>query len=81
MRWSWTCSRIRRRVTEEEKNLIQKLGLNENIRTGLLTGKARFYTLTLDREIELPAGSAVCCPLRIGNGFAASHAPTLTACK
>ena len=57
-------------ITEEEKNLIQKLGLNENIRTGLLTGKARFYTLTLDREIVLPAGSAVCCPLRIGNGFA-----------
>jgi hypothetical protein len=57
-------------ITEEEKNLIQKLGLNENIRTWLLTGKAQFYTLTLDREIEVPAGSAVCCPLRVGNGFA-----------
>ena len=57
-------------ITEEEKGLIQKLGLNENIRTWLLTGKAQFYTLTLDREIEVPAGSAVCCPLRVGNGFA-----------
>ena len=56
-------------LTEEEKNLIQKLSLNENIRTGLLTGKAKFYTLTLDREIALPPGSAVCCPLRIGSGF------------
>lgn len=57
-------------ITEEEKDLIEKLGLNENIRTWLLTGKAQFYTLTLDREIEVPAGSAVCCPLRVGNGFA-----------
>ena len=57
-------------ITEEEKNLIQKISLNENIRTWILTGQAQFYTLTLDREIELPAGSAVCCPLRVGNGFA-----------
>ncbi len=56
-------------ITREEEALIRKLGLNENIRTGLLTGKARFYTLTLDRETALPAGSAVCCPLRIGSGF------------
>lgn len=56
-------------ITGEEETLIRKLSLNENIRTGLLTGKARFYTLTLDRETALPAGSAVCCPLRIGNGF------------
>jgi hypothetical protein len=47
-------------LTEEEKILIQKLSLNENLRTGLLTGKAKFYTLTLDREIALPPGSAVC---------------------
>jgi hypothetical protein len=57
-------------ITEEEKALIQKLGLDARIRTGLLEGKAKFYTLTLDRETALPAGSAVCCPLRVGNGFA-----------
>ena len=57
-------------VTEDEKALIRKLRVNEKIRTGLLTGRADFYTLTLDREIALPAGSAVCCPLRVGNGFA-----------
>ncbi len=56
-------------ITEEEKNLIQKISLNENIRTWILTGQAQFHTLTLDREIELPAGSAVGCPLRVGNGF------------
>jgi hypothetical protein len=58
------------RITEEEKTLIQKLGLDEDIRENLLTGKAQFYTLKLDRDIKLPAGSAVCCPLRVGNGFA-----------
>ncbi len=35
----------------------------------MLTGKAEFYTLTLDREIVIPDGSAVCNPLRTGNGF------------
>jgi hypothetical protein len=56
-------------ITEEERTFIRKLGLDERIRTGLLEGKAQFYTITLDREIALQAGSAVCCPLRIGNGF------------
>ena len=57
-------------VTEPEKALIRTLGLDERVRSGLLEGKAVFYTLTLDRGIALPPGSAVCCPLRIGNGFA-----------
>jgi hypothetical protein len=57
-------------ITGEEIALIRKLGLDRRIRAGLLEGKARFHTLTLDREITLPAGSAVCCPLRVGNGFA-----------
>ena len=35
----------------------------------MLSGKAEFYTITLDREISLPAGSAVCSSLRVGNGF------------
>lgn len=56
-------------ITEAEKTLIGKLGLDARIRTGLLTGKAEFYTLTLDREIVIPDGSAVCNPTRTGNGF------------
>ena len=56
-------------VTGEEKAFIRKLRLDERVRAGLLEGKARFYTLTLDREIALSAGSAVCCPLRLGSGF------------
>ncbi len=56
-------------ISEAEKTLIGKLGLDERIRTGLLTGQAEFYTLTLDREIVIPDGSAVCNPFRTGNGF------------
>ena len=56
-------------LSEDEKALISKLSLNSRIRTALLTGGAVFYTLTLDREISLPDGSLVCCPLRIGSGF------------
>ena len=56
-------------ITEDEKALISKLSLDSRIRTALLSGENRFYTLTLDRDITLPDGSVVCCPLRIGNGF------------
>ena len=57
-------------LTGEEEALIRTLGLDERIRSGMLGGKAVFYTLTLDREVALPPGSAVSCPLRLGNGFA-----------
>ena len=56
-------------ITEDEKALISKLSLDSRIRTALLTGETRFYTLTLDRDVAMPDGSLVCCPLRIGNGF------------
>jgi hypothetical protein len=56
-------------MTEAEKTLIGTLGLDARIRTRLLTGQAEFYSLTLDREIVIPDGSAVCNPLRTGNGF------------
>ncbi len=56
-------------ISEDEKALISKLKMDERIRTELLAGKTRFYTFTLDRDIVLPPGSAVCCPLRIGSGF------------
>ncbi|MCU0748197.1 MAG: right-handed parallel beta-helix repeat-containing protein [Akkermansiaceae bacterium] len=57
-------------ITDEEKAFIRKLRLDERIRTELLDGEAEYVTLTLDRDVALPAGSALCCPLRIGNGFA-----------
>ena len=57
-------------ITEEEKSFIRKLRMDQRMRTGLLEGDAQFYTLTLDREVALLPGSAVCCPQRLGHGFA-----------
>ena len=57
-------------ITEKEKAFIRKLRMDHRMRTGLLEGKAQLYTVSLDREVELAPGSAVCCPLRLGHGFA-----------
>ncbi len=57
-------------ITKPEKAFIRKLRMDERMRTDLLEGEATLYTLTLDREISLSPGSAVCCPLRLGHGFA-----------
>jgi hypothetical protein len=56
--------------TGEEKAFIRRLRMDERMRTDLLEGKVTYHTLTLDREVALSPGSAVCCPLRLGNGFA-----------
>jgi hypothetical protein len=56
-------------ISEEEKAFISTLKFDSRISAALLRGTAVFYTLTLDRDTTLPGGSAVCCPLRIGNGF------------
>ena len=57
-------------ITGAEKALIGKVGLDERLRSRLLSGKLDLYNVTLDREVDLPDGSAVCCPLRVGSGFA-----------
>jgi hypothetical protein len=57
-------------ITEEEKNFVRKLSLNPNNKERLLNGKAAFYKITLDRDVPLPMGSAVCSGRRVGNGFA-----------
>jgi hypothetical protein len=43
--------------------------MDERMRSDLLDGNVVLYTLTLDREVSLAPGSAVCCPLRLGRGF------------
>jgi len=57
-------------LTEAEKAFIRKLRMDQPMRVELLDEETQLYTLTLDREIALPPGSAVCCPLRLGHGFA-----------
>jgi hypothetical protein len=57
-------------MTTEEKAFIRKLRMDDDMRSGLLGEKVAIYKLTLDREVSLAPGSAVCCPLRLGRGFA-----------
>jgi hypothetical protein len=54
----------------QEEAFIRRLRMDEGMRADLLEGKAKFHKLTLDREISLAPGSLLCCPLRIGGGFA-----------
>ena len=60
-------------ITDEEKAFIQKVSLNENNRRLLLDGKATFYKVTIDHEVPLAMGSAVCSGKRVGNGFVVKH--------
>lgn len=54
----------------QEDAFIRRLRMDEGMRSDLLEGKVKFHTLILDREISLAPGSLLCCPLRIGSGFA-----------
>lgn len=56
-------------ITGKEKAFIRQLRMDESMRADLLDGNAVLYTLTLDREVSLAPGSALCCPLRLGRGF------------
>jgi hypothetical protein len=57
-------------MTEKEKAFIRELRIDERTRSELLGDEAKLYTLTLNREVALPEVSAICCPLRLGHGFA-----------
>ncbi|QTN33914.1 right-handed parallel beta-helix repeat-containing protein [Akkermansiaceae bacterium] len=57
-------------LTDVERAKVESLRMDERTRERLLSAKAKFYTLTLDREVVLPDASAVCNPLRLGSGFA-----------
>lgn len=54
-------------VTEAEKQFLAKQGMDAGLKR-YLTG-ARTFRLTLDREVDLPLGSAICSTSRTGNGF------------
>jgi len=56
-------------MTEAETGFIQKLNLLPQHKDRLLSGKATFFKLTLDRPVTLPVGSAICSGKHIGNGF------------
>jgi hypothetical protein len=57
-------------LTAAERAFLEKLSLYPRHKERLLGGQARFFRLTLDREVPLAMGSAVCSGNRVGNGFA-----------
>ncbi|MFM7182513.1 MAG: hypothetical protein ACKO2G_13755 [Verrucomicrobiales bacterium] len=54
----------------QEVAFIRRLQMDKDMRSDLLEGRATFHTLTLDREVALAPGSAICCLLGLGHGFA-----------
>lgn len=56
-------------ITEAELAFLRKLNLNPRNKERYLNGQAKFYKLTLDRELALPMGTMVCAANRTGNGF------------
>jgi hypothetical protein len=54
-------------VNDTERQFIAKQGMNADIKEYL--AHAKTFRLTLDREIDLPMGSAICSISRHGNGF------------
>jgi hypothetical protein len=55
-------------IRDGERAFLGRQRLDEGLRTarGALN---RAYTITLDRAVDLPAGSVLCAANRIGNGF------------
>lgn len=56
-------------ITEAEQAFVLKQRLDEGLRKHLVSGRAKVYTLTLDRGVAVAMGSLVCSGRRMGNGF------------
>jgi len=56
-------------ITEGEKDFIRKLNLYPPHKERLLGGGVKFFKLTLDHPVTLPAWSAICSGKNVGNGF------------
>ncbi|HEX2948848.1 MAG TPA: right-handed parallel beta-helix repeat-containing protein [Armatimonadota bacterium] len=54
------------KITDAEKAFLLKQRMNDNYR---VNWNADAYTVTLDRDVELPMGSLICSAKHIGNGF------------
>ncbi|MHB8974029.1 MAG: right-handed parallel beta-helix repeat-containing protein [Pirellulaceae bacterium] len=54
-------------VTEAEQQFLSAQGLDA--RTKEYLTHAKTFRITLDREVDLPMGSAICATSRTGNGF------------
>jgi hypothetical protein len=55
-------------IRAEERDFLLKQRMNESLRTakGALN---KAFTITLDREVNIPMGGVICSANRVGNGF------------
>ena len=56
-------------LSDAEKAFLKKIPMVEKVRARFFSKNVNVYTLTLDREVRLAQGSAVCSSRRVGNGF------------
>ncbi|MCX6939078.1 MAG: right-handed parallel beta-helix repeat-containing protein [Verrucomicrobia bacterium] len=56
-------------VKEEEAAFIKEQRMNANNKVFLSSGKAKTWVVTLDRNVDLPRGSAIASTEHMGNGF------------
>jgi parallel beta-helix repeat protein len=54
-------------ILDEERAFLSRQKMDAGLKSGRALRNA--YTLTLDREINMPAGSVICAANRVGNGF------------
>ena len=54
-------------VTDAERQFIAQQGMDAGIKEYL--AHAKTFRITLDRDVDLPMGSAICSTSRTGNGF------------
>ena len=54
---------------DAERAFFKKVNLLPDNKKRLVAGQARCFKVTLDREVTLPMGSAICSGNRSGNGF------------
>ena len=53
-------------ISEQERAFLMRQRMYEGVRT---RGCSDAYAMTLDREVDLPMGSAICSTRKVGNGF------------
>ena len=55
------------KILEEERAFLSRQDMYPDFKSS--PGLEKAYTLTLDREIDMPIGSVICAANRVGNGF------------
>jgi hypothetical protein len=57
-------------IRDEERSFLARQKMNDDFRRGRGGALNSAYTITLDREVEMPMGGVICAANRVGSGFA-----------